>query len=58
MNTIDGFVSKIVSDPKHMYGKWFVKVIVNAYGVESEHDAMFDTKADAESLSVGDKVQI
>lgn len=58
MNTIEASVTKVLKPPYARHGRWWVTVEVESYGVHSETDQMFNTKADAEALKVGDTVEI
>jgi len=58
MNLIDAEVVRFAGGPYEAYGKWFLKVIVEADGVESETIIVRNTKGEIQSLSIGDTVQI
>tara|TARA_R100001443_G_scaffold75752_1_gene83289 strand:+ start:1004 stop:1180 length:177 start_codon:yes stop_codon:yes gene_type:complete len=58
MNILDAHVVEVIGEPEFKYGKWFVRVKVDCYGCVSETQPMFSTKEAAESLKVGDVVQI
>ena len=57
MNLIDLKVTKILSDPFQltvvMNSKWFIKVKAEAWGRDSTHTLMFDTKEKAEDIKPG-----
>lgn len=59
MNVIDARILDVV-DPvvKSLHGYWLVKVLVTAYGVESYHIMMCKTLEEAQSVKIGDTVQI
>lgn len=52
MNLIECTVTKILSEPYHAYGKWFLKVEYTCYGVNSETTLMFD------SIETANKIEI
>jgi hypothetical protein len=58
MNLIDATVLEVLGEPYLRYGKWFVKCKISAYGCESETDAMFSTKEQADLFKVGDIFQV
>jgi len=58
MNAVEAVVTKINGKPEIKYGKYFVKCTVNAYGRESETAGMFNTREEAESFKVGDKLDV
>lgn len=58
MNVIDAYVIEVLETPVAKYGYWFVKAKVTAYGVESLHNVMCKTLEEAQSVKVGDTVQI
>jgi hypothetical protein len=53
MNLIEHQVVDILSKPYEQYGKWWVKVSANSYGVVGENTLMFDTKEQAENIKSG-----
>lgn len=58
MNLIDGVVVRIKAPPMNKFSKWFVQVVVDAYGRESDTELMYNTQEAAEKVKVGDKVLI
>lgn len=55
MNLIDCSVTKVVGDPYQAYGKWWVKVIADAYGRPMETSLYFATEEEAKAITVGYK---
>lgn len=55
MNTIDFFVTKILSSPYFAYNKWWIKVMAESHGVETKHTLMFTLEEQAKSINVGYK---
>lgn len=55
MNLVDCFVTKILSLPYEMYGKWWVKVEYDCYGSSQKTSLMFNTKEEAEKIETGYK---
>lgn len=53
MNTIEHYVTEVLGEPYTMYGKWFVKVLADAYGRISEDIMMFDSEKAAKGVVVG-----
>jgi len=58
VNLIDAKVIEILSNPYHLYGRFWVDVKVTAYGRESKTEIMCRTLEEAESVSVGKVIQI
>lgn len=58
MNLIDATVTEVLSNPRKVYTKWFVKTKVDSWGRESYADLMFDTEEEAKALEVGRVVLI
>jgi len=59
MNLIDASVTKLLSDPYLAYGKWWIKVSYKAWSDEEcETNIMFESKEDAEKVTVGYVFQI
>lgn len=58
MNLIDAKVIKVLSKPYLLYGRFWVDVLVTAYGRESETEIMCRTLEEAEAVSVGKIIQI
>jgi hypothetical protein len=58
MNLIDAYVTKVIGVPYKMYGKWFVNVEVDSYGVTSTSSPMFGTQEEAANIKVGSKILI
>jgi hypothetical protein len=55
MNLVDAYVTKLNGVPKFKYGKWFVPVSANSYGVPMETEIMCDTEDEAKAICVGHK---
>ena len=55
MNLIDFYVTEIISDPVLKYGKLFISVNAESYGIVSRHELMFNTKAECFDIYVGYK---
>lgn len=53
MNLCDCYVTKVLGTPRKQYDKYWVTVEYNCYGIVSDKHLMFDTMADAESVTVG-----
>lgn len=58
MNMLDAKVTKILSKPEFKYGKYFVKIEYECYGVYSETSAMFNTLEDAMGCNIGFITQV
>lgn len=58
MNLVDATIVKILGPPNRKYGKWWIKVKVEAWGVESETHLMANTKKEIETYKVGSEVLI
>lgn len=58
MNLIDAYVTKVIGVPYKMYGKWFVNVEVDSYGVTSTSSPMCGTQEEAANIKVGSKILI
>lgn len=55
MNSVDGFVTKVLSAPYEKYGKWWVKVEYDSWGVTSKTELMFNSKVEALLVDKGYK---
>ena len=53
MNLLDAHVTKVVSEPKLKYGKWFVSVEADCYGRPMTTELMFETEEQARQVEVG-----
>lgn len=53
MNLIDLTVVKVIDKPYFYHKHWFVKVLVEAYGVESQSTVMVSTEDEANAVNVG-----
>jgi len=53
MNLLDAYVTKIKGAPEFKYGKWFLKVEADCYGLPTESELMFDSKEGAEKVGIG-----
>lgn len=55
MNLVDGFVTKVLSEPYEKYGKWWLDVEYVSWGNPGEYTLMFDKKGDALNVEKGYK---
>ena len=53
MNLIDLTVIEVTKPSYRKYGMWLVEVKAEAYGRESNHVLMLDTKEEADAVGVG-----
>lgn len=53
MNLTDAVVIEVVGQPYEKYGKWFVRVVCEAYGVRSETVIFKQSKEQAEEVKPG-----
>jgi len=57
-NLVNAIVEEILGKPYKEYGKWFLKVKYNSYGVLDTHTFMFDSKEEAEEIEVGHEFDV
>jgi hypothetical protein len=53
MNVLDQVVVNVLGEPNLMFGKWFVKVSANSWGVVGVTYLVFNTKEEALAVSAG-----
>jgi hypothetical protein len=53
MNLIDCTVTKVLSEPRFEYGKWWVNVEYDSWGSKSEASVMLNTEEEAKLVGVG-----
>jgi hypothetical protein len=53
MNLVDAYVTEILDQPYELYGIWLLEVKYDSWGHESEKRLMFNTKEEAENVTVG-----
>ncbi|GAL23051.1 hypothetical protein JCM19235_1352 [Vibrio maritimus] len=53
MNLVDFEVTKVLGQPEPHHHYWIVRVMAEAYGVESEQLILADTKEEALTIKVG-----
>lgn len=53
MNLLDAIVTEVIGEPELKYGKWFIKVNANCWGIITESTLMFSSKEVALSVKPG-----
>lgn len=53
MNLVDAYVQEILEAPILINGKWFLEVMADIYGIAGETTIMFNTKEEAENVTIG-----
>ena len=55
MNLLEATVVEILSEPYQMYGYWWVKVLYECYGQNSETSLFFDSYTATKNIKIGYK---
>jgi hypothetical protein len=58
MNIITAIILKILSNPYFSYNKWWVDVEYDSYGAKGNTKLIFNSKDEANSLEVGQEIDI
>lgn len=53
MNVLNAVVTEVMSDPYEAYGKWWVKVAYDCWGIISQSSVMLDSYDEAAAVSKG-----
>lgn len=52
MNTVDCYVTEVLSAPYEAYGKWWVRVEAESWGRLQETTLMFNTEEEAKQVAI------
>jgi len=53
MNLINCYVTEVLKEPYEKFGKWWLIVMYDGYGKIDVTHLMFDSKEDAQKVTVG-----
>lgn len=53
MNLVNCYVVEILGEPYEKYGRWWVSVRFDSYGVFSTTNLMFDSREEALAVKIG-----